>query len=707
MAQQLVQSRTAGAYAGVSAYARAHTGEAASAAYLALGHAYLADKRYSEATAALHQAKVQGQSLADYADFLNAQADLQANKLPDAELLLSGYTERYPDSIFVASVRVLEANLLLQQGDPQGAIRKLQEHAAEPIANHADFQFAMAKARQLAGQQDEAAKLYRNVYLGFPLSNEAQQAKSVLASSGMSVPLTVAERQARADALYAANRFADAAEEYSALASDPQAGEALRNQLRVAAAACELKLKRLSREAAERLPDTGDEAGARRLYLLTELARSRDDAQAQRAIIAQMESRFGSSQWLAEALYSGGNMYLLRKDYPNAIQYYGELAKRFPLHSYAPSAHWRAGWLNYRIGQYSEAARLFDEQIAVYAGGKEIPSALYWRGRIYEAQEHKPEMAAAYYRAVSDSFTHFFYAELSRQRLAALNNVTPATVTALSGVQHAAFPELTDDVPEEDPHVVKAKLLANAGLNEYIPAEIAAGDGSEEWGGFAEAQIYASYGETFRAMHVMKRAISFYTSAPISAIPLSYWRILYPQPYWSTIKTEAAKNGLDPYMVAALIRQESEFNPSAVSSANAWGLMQMLPSVGKQMAKAEGIKHFKTSDLLNPEINIRLGTRYLRETLQRFGNQPELAFAAYNAGDERVVDWRAAGNFRDVDEFVESIPFTETRDYVQAIVRNEDIYRQLDSTPAHAGPILPQISQGLGRSVLSAAPIIN
>jgi soluble lytic murein transglycosylase len=256
--------------------------------------------------------------------------------------------------------------------------------------------------------------------------------------------------------------------------------------------------------------------------------------------------------------------------------------------------------------------------------------------------------------------------------------VTQPSIPQLDDLQPEDIPELSDEVPDKDPHLVKAKLLANAGLNEYITAEIHAADGSDEWGAFAEAQIYAAYGETAHAMRLMKRAVPFYTSAPIDSMPISYWRILFPQTYWQEIKESAAENGLDPYMVAALIRQETEFNPNAVSPKNAYGLMQLLPSVGKEMAKQEGIHHFETNELVDPATNIRLGTRYLKETLDKFGNKPQYAFAAYNAGDNRVLDWQAIGHYRDMDEFVESIPFTETREYVQAIIRNEEIYRELD-----------------------------
>jgi soluble lytic murein transglycosylase len=678
MAQQLATMRSPAAYAGVSAYAHSHTGEASAAAYIALGHAYLLDRKFPEAVNAFHQANVQGTALDDYADYLQAQADLQSNNLPQAETILSTFAQKHPDSIFVPSVPVLQANLFLQEGDPQSALRILDAHKGEAIANRADYQLALAKADQMAGRLPEATQLFRHTFLGFPLSNEAAVAKTQLAALGATSSLTVEERSHHADALYKAGRFADADEEYRSLANDPAVTDGLKNTLLVAAANCDWKLKHLSKETLERIPDSNDETGARRMYLLMELARDKDDGETQRTVVEQMETRFPSSPWLSEALYSSGNMYLLRKDFPTAITYYGELAKRFPESTYAPSAHWRAAWLNYRIGQYSEAARLMDEQIAVYHGGKEIPSALYWRGRLYQNEERRPDMAATYYKTVARIYRHYYYASIAQQRLSELGSVTPAVVESLDEMKPEPIPTLTDDIPEDDPHVVRAHVLANAGLNEYIAPEIQAADGSDEWGALCEAKIYASYGENWRAMRSMKRAIPFYTSAPIDSIPIEYWRILFPQAYWSTIKSESEKNSLDPYMVAALIRQETEFNPGAVSNKSAYGLMQLLPSVGKSMAKEEGIHHFETNDLLNPDTNIRLGTRYLRQTLEKFNSQPEYTFAAYNAGDSRVTDWQSIGNYKGMDEFVESIPFTETREYVQAIIRNEEIYRELD-----------------------------
>src|SRR6202012_1763674 len=178
MDQELTTMRSPAAYAGVTAYAHAHTGEAASAAYLALGHAYLLDHRYPDAAANFQKANTTGTTMDDYADFLAAQAFMQAGKLPQAEALLTGFAAKYPESIFVPRLPVMIAHLSLQQHDPHTALRVLRQHAGDPIAGHAEFQLAMARANQMTGNVEEASRLYRHIFLGFPLSDEGQQAKT-------------------------------------------------------------------------------------------------------------------------------------------------------------------------------------------------------------------------------------------------------------------------------------------------------------------------------------------------------------------------------------------------------------------------------------------------------------------------------------------------------------------------------------------------
>jgi soluble lytic murein transglycosylase len=679
MAQQLATMRTPAAYAGVTGYAQRHTGDAAAAAYLSLGHAYLLDKRYTDAATSLKQARQAGDVLAEYADFLAAKAYHEANQEEAAEALLKNFRQLYPDSIFDDEVPELEANVLLDLHDVAGAKRVLDSAATDPAAGRAGYQLASGMVAQAQGQTQEAVKTFKALLLAYPLTTEAVTARGKLTELGAETTLTSDELRGLADAYYKAGRYELASEQYRALAMKFDPDSKTRAEFAVAGAACDLKLKRLTVAQAQALADTPDENGARRLYLLMELARNRNDLDEQTQIVTRMQTDYSQSPWLAEALFSSGNMYMLRKDYPRAVDYYSYLAAHFPGYKNSSPAHWRAAWLTYRLGQYNDAARMFGDQIRNYPGTPEAVSALYWQGRLYETQEHKPAQAAANYRTIVRVYQHFFYAQMARQRLAALGSTEPAPAPDLDGMEAPAVPNLAESFPEDSPHLAKARLLANAGLNDYIPREIAADPDSGSWSALAEAQIYASFGEAYRAMRALKRALPSAATAPIDSIPLAYWRILFPEPYWTTIKAESAKNNLDPYLVASLIRQESEFNPSVISYANAYGLMQLLPSVGKALAREEGNTHFQTFQLLDPDTNIRLGTRYLRQMLDKFGGVTEYALAAYNAGDSRVVDWQAAGPYSGMDEFVESIPFSQTREYVQAIERNIEIYRTIDA----------------------------
>ena len=677
MAQQLAATRSPAAYAGVLAYAHSHPGEGAAAAYLALGHASMQDHRYAEAIADFTQAKRSGQALADYADYLAAQAAIQSGHATDAYALLDRFADRYPDSIFASSAPVQLATAHLQQNDAPGALSVLAPLAGSPQSQPVDFRYTLARAYQLTGDTAHAAPIFRAIYAAQPFTFEASQSAAQLQVIG--APLSAAERKAHADALFNARRYGEAAAEYKAIGRDnPQLSSADRDALTLYAAVCDFKLKELTRRDVERLPDTGDDTAALKLYMLAELSRNEDDRPAHDAIIAQMVERFPASRWLEEALYSGGNMYLLNHDAAQAIVHYSTLVRLFPSSAYAPSAHWRAAWMNYRSRNYAEAARLMDEQIVRYPGGLEIPAALYWRGRIYEDEERNFPQAVNYYRRLSDVYADYYYAGLARQRLAVLGPqpaVPPAP--ALNSANPAPVPDLTGDLPENDTHLIKARLLANAALNEYIAPEIAASPTSSEWGALAQAEIYTSYGEVTRALQSMKRSgISFFT-LPLDQVPAIYWQLIFPQPYWKELVADSGANSLDPYLVASLIRQESEFNAGAISPANAYGLMQLLPSVGKSLAKKHGIKRFSTSQLLDPTINLELGTIYLKQAIDRYGGQVEYALAAYNAGDTPVRQWLASNDYKDVPEFVESIPYTETREYVQAILRNRELYRAL------------------------------
>ncbi|MHB1936129.1 MAG: transglycosylase SLT domain-containing protein [Acidobacteriaceae bacterium] len=684
MAQQLMQQRTPQAYAGVLHYARSHFGEAAAAAYMALGQAYSEDSRFKEAAGSFQLANRYGQALDDYADYLGAKANFAQQQYAPAELLLQGFQERHPDSTLIDHATLLLANIKLSEGDPQAALRQLAKLHDARLAMSSEFLFASAKANQLAGNRQLAQQMYTRLYVGDPTSSESNQVPGQMQQMGVTPPFTVAEQTRHADGLYVAGRYGAAAAEYQALAQDPRViGTAQVNGLLARAAVATFKqTKHVDPSQLARLSDTDDEAGATRLYLMMESARDAKDVAQVKSLIGQLEQRFRTSRWTAEALFSAGNMALVSNDMPSAIQYYGDLAQRFPDSSMASTSHWHAAWLNYRLGDKKTAARWFDEQIARYPDDTHISAAIYWRGVVYQEDEKNPAAAAGCYRKLIGAFPQYYYAGLAQQRLDALGPVVPATLPQLAHLGDAIVPDLTTEIPEDDVHLERARLLANAGLNRYIVQEIGASPDSSTWGAYAEAQLYSSYGENWRAMRVLKQKAQAYFAMPMDSIPRPYWDFLFPQPYWPLLQQDSQQQGLDPYLVASLIRQESEFNPNAISYANAWGLMQLLPRVGSELARKEHVRPYRTAFLLIPQVNLKLGTAYFRELMDEFNGQPEYALAAYNAGDDRVKAWLANGPYSSLPEFVESIPFTQTREYVEAIIRNREMYRRLYASPS-------------------------
>ncbi len=684
MAQQLIQQRTPQAYAGVLHYARSHTGEAAAAAYMALGQAYMDDGKFKEAASSFQLANRYGQALDDYADYLGAKANFAQQQYAAAEELLQGFAERHPDSILVDRATLLLANIKLGEGDPQAALHQLAKLDGTRVAKSSEYLFAAAKANQLAGNRKLAQDMYTRLYVGDPTSTESTQVPAQMQQMGITPPLTVAERTRHADGLYIAGKYGAAAEEYRGLSQDPEViGTAQVNKLLARAAVATFKqTKHVNPSQLVRLSDTDDEAGATRLYLMMESARDAKDVAQVRALIGQLEQRFPTSRWTAEALFSAGNMALVANDMPSAIQYYGDLAQRFPDSAMASTSHWHAAWLNYRLGDKKTAAQLFDEQIQRYPDDTHISAAIYWRGVVYQEFEKNPAAAAACYQKLIRSFRQYYYTDLAQQRLDALGAVEPATLQQLAHLGEPKVPDLSTDIPEDDVHVERAKLLANAGLNQYIVSEIGDSPDSSTWSAYAEAQLYSSYGENWRAMRVLKQKLQSYFALPMDAVPRPYWDLLFPQPYWPVLQSDSQQQGLDPFLVASLIRQESEFNPTAISYANAWGLMQLLPRVGSALARQQRVRPYRTEFLLIPQVNLKLGTVYFRQLMDEFNGQPEYALAAYNAGDDRVKAWLANGPYGSLPEFVESIPFTQTREYVEAIMRNREMYRRLYGAPA-------------------------
>lgn len=685
MARQLVEFRTPAAYAGVENYAHRHAGtEAGALAWFAIGYAHYLDAQYPAAISALERAQPQIGELKDYAAFFIGNSYVLSNNSEEALAYLRDFGARFPDSLYTHDAMISYAKALLALNQPSAAIRLLQAHRSPA---NADTEYYLGKAYAQNGDGRTGAAILQHIYYDYPTSYLADQAQNDLRkipAEESLPPVSYAEHLRRASALYKARRYGAAADEYKYVVDLAPAGERSAGLIQLANSYMRNGDTRLAHQALDQIPDDGSEASAEKWYQQAEIARNANDDGALSNILEHMRTITPKSPWLEQALLSAGNMYLLRKDYDHALDYYREIHQRFPSGTVAAYAHWKAAWLTYLENRHDEAKKYFEEQIEFYPGTTQVSNAMYWRGRLAE-DDHNYGLARAYYQKLSQRYHNYYYGVLARRRLQTLPAAPTATVAVL---QHVPPPDAADpesqitDPPEDDLHYNRAKLLENAGMTDLAVRELEAGNSTGPcWEMLEVARIYTSGGEYYRALRALKRAISGYFAMNVNELPTPYWEGLFPRPYWEALRTYSEENGLDPYLVASLIRQESEFNPSAISHSNAYGLMQLLPKTGRGEARKEGLHHYRTDSLLDPTTNIELGTRYFRQMVDEFGGHIEYALAAYNAGADRVADWRASGNFRDVDEFVESIPFTETREYVQAIVRNAEVYKKVYGTP--------------------------
>jgi soluble lytic murein transglycosylase len=199
------------------------------------------------------------------------------------------------------------------------------------------------------------------------------------------------------------------------------------------------------------------------------------------------------------------------------------------------------------------------------------------------------------------------------------------------------------------------------------------------------AQAAFEQGHFGAGMAYARIVIPSVDSRKFGEVPIAAWKALFPLPYEAVLRREAAKNDFDPMFAAGLIRQESTFQADAVSHKNAIGLMQVLPKTGKLLARQLKVRYTKDK-LFEPDYNIEIGMVYIA-ALVRLTGAPEYAAAAYNAGEDRIAAWKAERNYEEIPEVVESIPFTETREYVQIVLRNTQVYRMIYGQPSVATQI--------------------
>ena len=685
MAQQLIANRTPAAYAGVEAYARGHAREDAGAlAWLVVGYAHFLDHDCPKAIEPLNRAKPMAGDLGDYIAYYLGTCYLQTGRQAEGMAALANFAANYPDSLLIRDARLSYANALLAEGRASEAAEILEKNR---LPARSDIELGIGKAYAVLGQTPKASEALSNVYYNMPTSGEADAAYAELKKLSIATQPTVTQRKNRADLLMKAHRYSDAADEYRELAIHATPADRPAAELALADALHRGGRNREAKAEIASLTGATSEQNAQHLYLLAEIAWASEQNDLFYQTVDQLRQTAPTSPWLESALLSVANLHLVHHEYDQALDAFREAQQRFPKGAKASYAHWKAAWLTLRMGRNDEAKKLFEEQIAAYPAGNEANAALYWRARLAE-EDHDLAMARAFYQKLSDRYRNYYYAELARERLKNLPAAAdpPGQYPLLDHIPPLEHGEkiMLAEAPVDDLHYQKAKLLGNGGLIDLAVRELdkaASDDSDKSWAPAETAQLYIDTGHYDRAIELMKRSVPSYFAIDLITLPREYWEALFPRPYWSDLKKFSVANGLDPYLVASLIRQESEFNPIAVSRANAVGLMQLLPRTGKLVAHQVALKRYNPSQLYTPAVNLELGTRYFRGMVEQFGGSFEQALAAYNAGSDRVVEWKGQGKYRDAAEFVESIPFTETREYVQAILRNANVYRQLYGTP--------------------------
>jgi len=678
MAQQLLENRTPQAYAGVEAYARKHAkDDAGPLAWLVVGYAHYLDRDFASARSSWERSQALEPLLGDYLAYLNAAAYQGENNPAKVLQTLEGFDQKYPDSLEAHDVALLYAGALLATNEPEKSAAYLEKRR-QPMKP--DIELALGRAYAASGSKEKAVDVFRRIYFEMPTSAESESAALELHNMGEAQPAgTFDQRHTRVGLLSKARRYQDVVSELSPLVEQAPPDKLFDLQAEFAAALYHTRKRDDAQHLFESIAQNQSasvDAKAEALYFLAEIARDKDDGQKNRDYVGQLRSLAPDSKWMSDALLSAGNMYMLRRDYETAVPFYAEIYQRQKNGPRSPYTHWKTAWLTYRMGKKDEAKKLFEEQMELYPASAEVPAAIYWRGRMAEDDGDKP-LARAYYQKLTENYRYFYYGNLARERLAKVGDkiVDPPLLDKLP---HPAAPPQDWDAPADNVRAQKAQLLANAALYDFAVAEMqAARAGPPPWEARSVAEIYNEQGSYIHAIETLKRAVPAYFSSEIPQIPRPVWEDLFPRPYWDELTRDSAANKLDPHLVASLIRQESEFNPAAISPAKAMGLMQLLPSVGKGLAKEMKIRHFTQEELLVANTNLLLGTRYFKHMVDHYDGQVEYALAAYNAGEDRVDDWRKNGNFADVEEFVESIPFTETREYVQAIMRNAALYKLL------------------------------
>ncbi len=685
------ESSTPAGRAGIESFAGAHARETSGAlAHFALGIALSENKDYPASAQSLARVRSQLPALGDYVAFYLAAAQNEQGDAASALLTLGALQDFLTlKSPLLAKAVILDAQIRLKSGNPnpevlKGAVQALLTQAAtlpEP-----DGDFALALGSDVLGNGSQAASYYQRVYFMYPATRMAADSWDAMErlrkSLGTSYPAPLPELLLeRGQKWIDAKEYSKARAEFTAIQSVLTGVERDEARVRVGAAQYVSGDYRGALQYLKTLDLPKNEADAERWYYIEECTRRMNDDDAMMDAIKELARHHERSVWRLKALVSAGNRYLLTHQTDRYEPLYRAAWVTFPSDSTTAYCHWKISWDAYLANKH-DARELMREQVEHYPGDNRAATALYYLGRLSE-NENDPATARAYYERLTAEFPNFYYAVLGRERLAESRVVAaaaaPKVAEWLDAIEFPAHADYSSQSPNDatKARIERVRLLVSAGLTDFADAEVRFGSKTDGQPHLLAVEIARSDAAPYLGLKHMKSLAPDYLSTPVENAPKQFWRMLFPLPYSGALVGSAKRQNLDPYMVAALIRQESEFNPGAHSHANAYGLTQIVPATGRMLARQQGIRWSSPNLLYEPATNLRLGTQYIRSLLDQWNGRWELTLAAYNAGPSRVKEWMSWSNYREPAEFVEAIPFTETREYVQAVIRNAAVYREV------------------------------
>jgi soluble lytic murein transglycosylase len=678
------ESPSAARRGAIATYVAGHPRDA-TLANLALGIAACERQDYPAAIAWLKPLQGKLGPIDDYAAYYLALARVESKDF-DVTPLLAAARRNSPLNAksWLVEARARKASAAAD------AVRLLREHYDELPQPEGDV--TLADCYQAANDLAHAAEFYQRIYHHYLSGAAASRAAAALLTlkdtMGSGYPSPGAAQQLHhADRLLEAAEYAQARKEYEAAAA--QAGgpenDRARDQARVRIGAADFLAGKtaLAWPYLRGLEVADTDAAAERLYYLAECARRRDDDQQMMSAVEQLAARYPQSPWRLKALMSAANRYLLLNRPEEYVPLFQAVYRDFPTAAPAALSHWKVTFQAY-LHDRADASRLLREHLLQYPWHSTAGAALYFLGRQLE-RSGDVAGARACYQKLATAFENHYYAMLARERLKAAGPAAAPTAAPAAGIAQflaairffAPAPVATETAPATQSRIERSRLLRSAGLNDLADAELRFGIRTDGQPALLAMELAASADAPHQAMRIMKSNSSEYLNLPVAAAPRQFWELLFPLPYRADLMRTAQQRDLDPYLLAGLIRQESEFNPQAVSRAKAYGLTQIRPATGRRFARTAGVSKVTTHVLSQPAANLKIGTSILRSLLDQQGGKVEQTLAAYNAGPQRVVEWMAWGTYREPAEFVESIPFTETRDYVQAVLRNAEMYRRL------------------------------